>query len=216
MTFYVYTYIDPETALPFYVGKGRGRRAWKHFHQTHSRPMADKLASMRTAGIEPEIRIDPCADEDAALAYEAELIARYGRRADGGFLFNVLPAGEQSTGFKGRHHTPETKARLSAKFKGRKMPPEHGQAISAARKGKPVNMPASTIEKMKATLRTPENRAKMAERIRAITKPDHMAQMTEKARRAVTGKKQNPEHVAKRMEAGRLTRERKRAQTGDA
>ena len=40
--------------------------------------------------------------------------------------------------FKGRHHTPESKAKLSAAHIGRKLSDEHKASISAANKGKKV------------------------------------------------------------------------------
>lgn len=213
--FYVYTYVDPETALPFYVGKGQGHRARKHFHQTHSRPLAGKLARMRSAGVEPRIDLEYFEDEGDAYRREAELITLFGRRADGGFLFNVLPAGERTTGFKGQHHTDEAKARISAKLKGRKLRPEHAAAIGAAKKGIAFCV-GEARNRANATKRTPEYRQYLSERAKKTVSPEQLAAMTESARRATLGKKQSPEHVAKKLAAFRATIEKRNAKPSNA
>ncbi len=215
--FYVYVYFDPETALPFYVGKGQGRRAYKHFHQCHNAPMADKLARLAAAGQSPRIEIQPADSEADALRREADLIATYGRRDEGGFLFNVLAAGEATTGFRGHNHTPESRVRISAALKGRPKHPGHGPAVSRARKGKPVIPNQAAQEKSRQTRRGMEYRQKVSARVKEQMTPDKIAQLTEAARVANKGRKHSPEHVAKRVAAAKRNREAQRAaQSSDA
>ena len=34
LQYYVYIYSDPETKIPFYIGKGKGNRCFNHLFQT--------------------------------------------------------------------------------------------------------------------------------------------------------------------------------------
>lgn len=92
-TFYVYGHYIPNSDIPFYIGKGTGRRYkktdnrnkwWKH--------IVDKY------GYESKIIKDGLA-EHAACELEKQLIAEYGRRDLGtGVLVNLTDGGESSKG----------------------------------------------------------------------------------------------------------------------
>lgn len=99
--FYVYVYSDPTTGVPFYVGKGSGRRARKHLFETWdnttNKSRLSKVLSIRANGSEPQIDIvAKDLTEFEALSIEASLIHQYGKIIDGsGTLTNVLDGGAQ-------------------------------------------------------------------------------------------------------------------------
>lgn len=93
--FYVYVYSDPTTNTPFYVGKGKGDRAYKHLRETKENTenylKYCKIKSLLNRGILPKIDIVfESDDEQLCLDKELELIIEYGRKVDGGLLTNMV------------------------------------------------------------------------------------------------------------------------------
>ena len=83
--YYVYELIDPRTNQPFYIGKGKGRRAKTHLWEvpeTRNRYKENKIESIRKVGLEPKIHYVVENIQDSDLAYEIEslLIKKYGRK----------------------------------------------------------------------------------------------------------------------------------------
>jgi len=96
--FYVYALKDPRKspAVPFYVGKGVGTRAWDHLLVPDATEKGKRITEIVEAGQEVLVTI-LCDDlsELQALKIEAELIASFGTEAAGGLLTNtVLPSGK--------------------------------------------------------------------------------------------------------------------------
>lgn len=118
--FYVYYLIDPSTGRPFYVGKGKGRRAKQHLGHALSSNCKSlvykKIKSIRSKGLEPKVKIRKLfEDEFDALSYEVFLISIWGRRINGsGCLFNQTTGGDGITGYR---FTEEQKARTIAATK---------------------------------------------------------------------------------------------------
>lgn len=54
---YVYLYIDPQTGVPFYVGKGRGNRCFAHLKAQPGTPKAQRIAELKKLGRSPRIEI---------------------------------------------------------------------------------------------------------------------------------------------------------------
>lgn len=54
---YVYLYIDPRNHEVFYVGKGRGNRAFSHLADTSEGGKAERIAEIREAGHQPVVEI---------------------------------------------------------------------------------------------------------------------------------------------------------------
>lgn len=158
-----YTYVWRDAAgLPFYVGKGRGRRAYNAIERSD-----EFLAIHAQGGCSVEI-VDEFILESQALALEVELIEKYGRREFGGLLVNKTDGGEGVSGViytqaaiermvaakrgntlrLGKPHNAETRAKISASKIGTPASPEHRAKVSAALSGKPKSPAhrASVIE----------------------------------------------------------------------
>lgn len=103
MEFYTYIWKDA-TGLPFYVGKGTGRRAYE---TRAARRSSEFLRIHDEGGCTVEI-VDWFIHE--SQAHEVELIARYGRREIGGLLINRTDGGE---GASGSSHSEEARAKIA-------------------------------------------------------------------------------------------------------
>ena len=95
--FYVYALKDTRSspALPFYIGKGAGSRAYDHLVTPDATRKYARIREILEAGIKPmvEILVDDLT-EAQALRLEAELIAAFGTVDSGGLLTNaVIPTG---------------------------------------------------------------------------------------------------------------------------
>lgn len=94
--YYVYELIDPRNNMPFYVGKGSGRRAVTHLWpvpETRNEYKENKIAAIRNHGLEPIIKYvaENIVDEGLAYKIEEDLIKQYGRKGydENGILTNI-------------------------------------------------------------------------------------------------------------------------------
>lgn len=111
--FYVYEHWRPDTDTCFYVGKGKGDRAYrlKDRNDLHEK-IVNKLSKI---GMCVEIRLVVHGlSEDAAFEIERQRIAFW--RELGVKLANFTDGGD---GVSGLCHTLETRQKMSAKAKGR-------------------------------------------------------------------------------------------------
>lgn len=150
--YYVYAYVNKKTGKPYYIGKGKGRRAF----QKHSGITVPKDKS-KIVFCETNLT------EIGALAIERRLIRWFGRKdIKTGILLNKTDGGDKGTSglkqsektrhkisnaMKGRvgkgretgqfKHTEETKKRMSEIAKARSpRSPETRRKISQSNKGK--------------------------------------------------------------------------------
>ena len=162
MKFYVYYYIN-EQGLPYYVGKGCGKRAFARHNYTEV-PPKERIKFLITE-----------TSEDWALYKEAAFIDRWGTLADGtGTLENTCDKPHPTrTG----PHTPETIERIresnrrayaakddyvpwnkgvsgySTSWKGRRHKEETKEKLSAAAKGNKRRLGKTHTEESKAKMR---------------------------------------------------------------
>ena len=104
--FYVYTYSYPD-GIPFYVGKGTGRRDKRHLEQAKYAKKATSwcikvVKSLLKQGKMPIIkRIITDIDEELALLIEQEYISKYGRKdINTGILVNCTDGGDAGMTYK--------------------------------------------------------------------------------------------------------------------
>ena len=57
LRFYVYAYLDPCNREVFYVGKGKGNRAFEHLYDVSETRKTQRIAEIKAAGREPRIDI---------------------------------------------------------------------------------------------------------------------------------------------------------------
>jgi hypothetical protein len=152
--FYVYALTDPrKDNQPFYIGKGKGRRARHHFFPCSQKSRSFKNAvikAIKAEGLEPGLiyLFEKLSEEDA-FSKEVELIKQYGRRDNGtGTLSNQTDGGDGASGNlsnPGRKHSDETRRKMSESHMGilkgrpgRKKSDEERRKISDSMLGKPA------------------------------------------------------------------------------
>lgn len=127
-TFYTYMWLR-EDGTPYYVGKGKGVRAFR-----------------RGAPYRERIITQDWLTEEQAFAAEKFLIAYYGRKDNGtGILRNLSDGGEGLS-----NPSEEVRAKQGATNKGRAWSESFCRKVSAAKKGKPTG---TDYEKVADTLR---------------------------------------------------------------
>lgn len=149
--FYVYAYLR-EDGTPYYVGKGKGPRAFHKYHRFVSTPPKERIAFLARNVNEPD-----------ALQAEMLLIRMYGRRDDGtGILRNLTDGGE---GTMGQIFTPERRRQQSKAMKGRVRSESHCKAISKAKKGTVISAEhrRKLSQALAGRIMSAETRAKMSE-----------------------------------------------------
>jgi len=81
MGYYVYLYINPDTDKIFYVGKGKGNRAFQHLNDYSETEKTAIIQEIKSQGKEPriEILIHGLPDESSAYKIEASVIDLLGK-----------------------------------------------------------------------------------------------------------------------------------------
>ena len=127
MEYYTYAYLR-EDKTPFYIGKGKGRRAYRpHLRngKVWLNPADHEILILKTDLSEQE-----------AENHERYLIFLYGRKDLGtGILHNLTSGGEGTSAFK-RKHTELTKQKISKGSKGRTYTEAQKQKRSQDQTGK--------------------------------------------------------------------------------
>lgn len=183
--FYVYEHWRLDRDECFYVGKGKGRRAYvmKDRNGHHKAIQAKVIRE----GFAIEIRMVAMGlSEKEAFSIECERICFW--RNVGIDLANMTDGGDGISGFKmsidakekmsrakrgrpgmitmlGKKHSAETRAKMSAAQKGRPKSPEHAAKVGAAHKGKKISDEQKAIlsAARKNAVCTEEYRYKMSE-----------------------------------------------------
>lgn len=155
--YYVYAYFDPSTAVPFYIGKGKGARKLHHLKEASKPSSADKnlhklrkIRQIVQRGQQPDIRlIDFDLTEGDAFELEEFMVSWIGRAdRNQGPLTNLSNGGEGTSGVQkfgaanpnygrrgemaiwwGRKHDVATKEKIAAAQRGREFSQEHIEAM---------------------------------------------------------------------------------------
>lgn len=119
--YYVYIYYDPRKSPPepIYVGRGNGRRAYKHLTKCSNSILKTKIEHIRQINLEPIVeKIHSELTFEEASAYERKYILEYGRiNIDTGTLCNFTDGGDGTCGYR---HKFETLEIFSKQRKGKK------------------------------------------------------------------------------------------------
>lgn len=197
--FYVYLHRRATDGAIFYVGKGRGQRAWNHWRRNpHWKAVANKH------GLIVEI-VERFMEEAGAFDCERRMIAEC--RARGIVLTNKTDGGEGPAGMR---HTAETKAKNAAARLGRKRGPQseaHRLKISASQMGKiiPADTRALIASAVAVAMKRPEIIAKMRAAKLGKKRAPHTLATRAKMRAAALGK---PKSAAARLSMSVAQRKR--------
>ena len=138
--YYVYAYSEPGSDRPFYIGKGKRRRAFHHLRPSilagGKQFFYRKLRKLLASGVQPDVEIiyDNCTEEEA---FEAEkyFINFFGRRDNGtGCLCNRTDGG---VGAEGVVHSLEQRRRNSEYKRSNPANREHCQKLAESQR-KPI------------------------------------------------------------------------------
>ena len=125
--YYTYAYLR-EDRTPYYIGKGKGHRAYRRDNR-RIKPPKDRS---RILILKKDL------SEAEALKHEVYMIAVLGRKDKGtGILQNVTDGGE---GTSGRTMSKENREKMSKVHKGKTISDAHKKRLSEAHKGKKLSL----------------------------------------------------------------------------
>lgn len=127
---YTYMLVDPRNNVPFYVGKGQGRRCDFHvdeakYYTNRKSPKLNKIRKLLSLGLQPiVVKVEEGVSDAQAIEFECLLIAEI--RDLGISLTNMTDGGDGAQGYR---HTEEHKQMMRERFVGRVMSEEHLQKL---------------------------------------------------------------------------------------
>ena len=162
MNYYVYGLYESEDAkFPFYIGKGCGKRMYKHFMESvksHNPHKERTIQKAKREGKNPEARIikDKLPEEKAYNIEYLLINIHYENltnitRSWGNGVGSEQVSGEKNPMYgKTRTFSEETKQKMGKAFRGKNLSEEHKEKISKSHKGKTHNQEARKKMRKKA------------------------------------------------------------------
>ena len=216
--YYTYAYLR-EDGTPYYIGKGRGKRAFRREGRAVKTPPRDRILLLKTGLTEEE-----------AFRHEIYMIALYGRKDKGtGILYNFTDGGEGTSGWVpseetrrnigvsnrgntscvGRKLSDETKEKIRQGNRGKVLSKETREKMSEVRKGR-KGKPLSEEHKQKllqinlGKKQSPETRQKRSKALMGNKNSEgkeRSASTRQKQSEALRGRPKSPEHKEKIRQA---------------
>jgi len=192
MEYYTYAYFD-ENNIPYYIGKGKGKRAWDKNHSVLM-PPNERIVILKNN-----------LTEEDAFKHEIYLIEILGRKSQGtGILENMHSGGCQPSGFI--QHSEETKSMMRLRRHSEKTKKKIGESS----KGRPCK------EEVKQKLSKLWTGRKLTEDTKnKISKSHRGKKLSEETKRRMSdAKKQMSEETKRKMsEKAKLREAKKRGET---
>ena len=137
-SYYVYAYVRLD-GTPYYIGKGKGNRAYSKRHSV--------WVPTRESG--QIVILENNLTEVGALAIERRLIRWWGKKHEGGLLYNKADGGEGKTGYGvSIPHTEETKRKISKAKMGKSYPRLTAANRRSAAKRRGIKLSKETCQKI--------------------------------------------------------------------
>lgn len=138
-SYYVYAYIRLD-GTPYYIGKGKDKRAYSKRHSV--------WVPTRESG--QIVFLERNLTEVGAFAIERRLIRWWGKKHEGGLLYNKADGGDGSPGYGvSRPHTEESKQKMSKAKMGKSYPRLTEANRRAGEKRRGISLPQETKDKLK-------------------------------------------------------------------
>jgi hypothetical protein len=179
--FYTYAWLR-EDGTPYYIGKGKGRRAFCNRGRGCKKPPHDRILILKKDLTEEE-----------AFKHEVYMIAVFGRKDIGtGILRNMCKGGAGGGAMAGKKHSEETREKISRANRGnlgrsgQKNTTEHNLKIGRANAGKKRSL---------------EQRQRLSEVHKGKKRKPLSDEVKEKIRQSLLGKKHSPERCENQRQA---------------